>query len=216
MALIFSQRYSSAFAFGLLEAGFKRGDSIVMWIDRETNAESIIAQLGAMKTGVTLVNFSENSCKDALDHALKSSNAKGLIFSPNTEIDQSTKRADVLHELMPELNSMYFGEELVSNAYPHLNHIVQTGFSTIKGTNKFKDVAVYTSPAMSTYEMPENSPDDVCIVTQKEGKTVSSYTNQELVNSANSSSANPSEVTFASMCMRTPLGFSKLLSATLH
>lgn len=82
------KRYSSAFAYGLLEAGYKKGDSIVLWIDRESNAESIVSNLGAMKAGVQLVNFAESNSKDALDHALRSSNAKGLIFSPNTEVDQ--------------------------------------------------------------------------------------------------------------------------------
>jgi hypothetical protein len=76
-----------------------------------------------MKTGVTLVNFSESSSKDALHHALSSSNSKGLIFSPNTQIDEGAKRLDAVQELMPELSSMYLGQELHSRAYPHLKNI---------------------------------------------------------------------------------------------
>jgi hypothetical protein len=52
---------------------------------------------------------------------------------------------------MPELDHMYAGDELKLSKYPHLKHIVQTGFSKIHGTNMFKDVAVYTSPANSNY-----------------------------------------------------------------
>ena len=84
----------------------------------------MVAQLGSMKAGVQLVNFSEASSKDALDHALKSTNAKGLIFSPNTPIDGENNRITALQRLIPELSSMYFGEELNSCAYPHLDRVI--------------------------------------------------------------------------------------------
>jgi len=117
---------------------------------------------------------------------------------------------------MPELSTMYLGEELISNAYPHLSHVIQTGFANINGVNRFKDLPVYANPAMSSYTIPENSPDDVVLVTQKDGKDVSSYTNQDLVNSANSSKASVSPVVFMTHCMRTPLGVSTLLGSMMH
>ena len=40
--------------------------------------------MGAIKAGVSLVSFNEKENKDALDHALKSTDAKGLFFSPST------------------------------------------------------------------------------------------------------------------------------------
>lgn len=52
---------------------------------------------------------------------------------------------------MPELDAMHVGDELKLSKYPHLKHIVQTGFSKIRGVNMFKDVSVYANPAMSTY-----------------------------------------------------------------
>jgi hypothetical protein len=41
--------------------------------------------MGAFKAGVSVVTFAEKDNIDALDHALKSTKAKGLIISPDTE-----------------------------------------------------------------------------------------------------------------------------------
>lgn len=46
-------------AFGLVEAGFQRGDKIVMYIDQSQGAESLVLQMGAIKAGVSLVAFHE-------------------------------------------------------------------------------------------------------------------------------------------------------------
>ena len=43
--------------------------------------------MGAIKAGVTVVTFDEKENQDALDTALGSSNAKGLIFSPSTKME---------------------------------------------------------------------------------------------------------------------------------
>lgn len=56
---------------------------------------------------------------------------------------------------------MYAGDELNLAEYPHLQHLVQTGHSTIRGVNHWKDVAVYTGPASSNYSLPQNQPDDL-------------------------------------------------------
>ena len=51
---------------------------------------------------------------------------------------------------MPELATMYAGDEIALSKYPNLKHVVQTGHSAIRGVNKFRDLAVYANPAMST------------------------------------------------------------------
>lgn len=61
------KRYSSAFAFGLVEAGFVQGDKIVSFIDGESSAENLVLQMGAAKAGVTVVCFHEKDNQDALD-----------------------------------------------------------------------------------------------------------------------------------------------------
>ena len=77
-------RYSSAFAFGLLNAGYKNGDSIVLYVDQSSAAECFAAQLGASKVGVTVHTFAEKDDKEALADVLNTSRARGLIFSPAT------------------------------------------------------------------------------------------------------------------------------------
>jgi len=37
------QRYSSAFAFGLVESGFSKGDKLLIWIDQTNSAEILVS-----------------------------------------------------------------------------------------------------------------------------------------------------------------------------
>ena len=85
--ICFIQRYSSAFAFGLLEAGFTPGDKLVLYCDQTYSTESLVSQMGAIKAGVSVVSFDEKDSADALDHALGTSKAKGLIISLATEAE---------------------------------------------------------------------------------------------------------------------------------
>ena len=55
-----------------------------------------------------------------------------------------------LQKMMPELSTMYAGQELNLAKYPHLKHIVQTGHISMRGVNKFRDLPVYANPAMSS------------------------------------------------------------------
>ena len=89
-------RYSSAFAFGLVEGGYTPGDKLVIWLDQSNSAEILVAQMGAAKAGVTVVTFSEKDDKDALHQTLKDSGARGLYFSPNTVIDEDVTRQTYL------------------------------------------------------------------------------------------------------------------------
>lgn len=59
-------KYSSAFAFGLVEGGYKPGDKLVLWIDQSNSAEVLAAQMGAAKAGVSVVTFNEKDECDAL------------------------------------------------------------------------------------------------------------------------------------------------------
>lgn len=91
-------RYSSAFAYGLIESGYKSGDKLVLWMDQNNSAEVLVSTMGASKAGVTVVTFSEKDSVDALHQTLKDSKAKGLIFSPSTKVDENdVTRADLVH-----------------------------------------------------------------------------------------------------------------------
>jgi hypothetical protein len=61
---------------------------------------------------------------------------------------------------MPELHSLYPGDELQLKNYPNLRQIVQLGHTSIRGVIKFKDAMVYANPRTSTLEIPENSTSD--------------------------------------------------------
>ena len=109
--------------------------------------------MGAIKAGVTVVTFDEKDNQDALDHALGSTDAKGLIISPSTQMDGDTTRKTFLGNLIPELEKSYFGDELNLSQYPNLKTIVQTEHQTLRGVNKFRDIGVYTSPKMSVRQL---------------------------------------------------------------
>lgn len=81
-------RYSSAFAYGLVESGFKPGDKMMLWMDQNNSAEILVAQMGAAKSGVSVVTFSEKDSCDAFHQTLKDSGAKGLYFSPSTSTSE--------------------------------------------------------------------------------------------------------------------------------
>jgi hypothetical protein len=71
-------------------------------------------------------------------------------------VQDKKTRASLVHQLMPELQSMYFGDELNLKKYPHLKQIVQTGFKAIRGVNMYKDLTVYATPSMSSKQIPVN------------------------------------------------------------
>ena len=81
-------RYSSAFAYGLVESGYSVGDKLMLWVSQEDSAEVLAAQMGAAKAGVTCVVFSEKDDSDAFHMALKDSGARGLLFSPSTAVNE--------------------------------------------------------------------------------------------------------------------------------
>ena len=77
--------------------------------------------MGAAKAGVSLVTFSEKNDADSLHQTLRDSGARGMIFSPKTQVnDNGDNRATLLEKLMPELNKLYPGDSLKLKNYPAL------------------------------------------------------------------------------------------------
>jgi len=147
-------RYSSAFAFGLVESGYSNGDKILLWLDQSNSAEVLTAQMGAAKAGVTVVTFNEKNDIDALHQALRDSGARGIVFSPSTEADECCNRADYINKLMPELDKLYPGDAINVRSYPLLKQIIQTGHNNMRGVIKYKDALVYANPALSGFSLP--------------------------------------------------------------
>lgn len=185
-------------------------------MDRTRAAESLVAQLGAFKTGVEIVCFDENSSQDALHHALSSTGARGLLLTPSSACGEGHTRGSVLNELCPELKNTYLGEELNLHEYPHLSQIIQTETGFMPGVNRFKDVAVYATPSMSSYTIPENRPADVCMRVLKGGAEHVAYTSEQIVAHAHASTPSSGAITFMSTCIQRPYGLATVLGASHH
>ena len=84
-------RYSSAFAYGLVESGYTPGDKVLVWMDQTNSAEVLASIMGAAKAGVTVVTYNEKENIDALHQTLRDSGARGLVFSPKTEVDEKSQ-----------------------------------------------------------------------------------------------------------------------------
>lgn len=106
-------RYTSAFAYGLVESGFRTGDKLLLWVDQNNSAEILTATMGAAKAGVQIVTFAEKGEEGALQQALRDSGARGLVFSPSTQDNEDgPSRADTIKKFAPELSRLYPGDEL--------------------------------------------------------------------------------------------------------
>ena len=83
-------------------------------MDQENSAEVLVSIMGAAKAGVTVVTHSEKEDCDSLHHVLRDSGARGMLFSPNTIVNEESKatRFSFVQKLMPELHSMYPGDKL--------------------------------------------------------------------------------------------------------
>lgn len=170
------------------------------------------------------MTFDEKDNIDALQHTLSNSDARGLLFSPQTVISQDdghghqVTRNTFLHKLMPELHGLYPGDELALKNFPHLKQIVQLGHVSIRGVIKYKDAMVYANPSLSSFEIPENNADDLAFVSYKDGKRVSAFSNGELAQQAQrlwsenfAASASPNPV-FFSVNLETPLALSAFIA----
>jgi len=158
---------------------------------------------------------------------LRTTNAKGLFFSPSTHIGETQHtRKTFLQKLMPELDNMYAGDELKLSKYPSLRHIVQTGFTKMRGVNMFKDVAVYANPSLSNYSIPTNSANAVTHLYLKDGREVRSLTSSEFVSASedlwqsylqgSGEGENKDLPIFFSTDLEKPLGFATVLACSTH
>ena len=119
--------------------GLGVGDQVAFWTCKCDTAETLALQLACARAGLKarLVPTSND-----LASSLKE--AKALVLSPwITMKDSGEKRIDMVIQLIPETRTTHWGTSLNSAAFPGLKYIIQLGFSTIRGTVKAKNVAVY-------------------------------------------------------------------------
>lgn len=174
-------QHSNAFAYGLLELGYNKGDRILFWVDKNYTSEITVAQIGMAKIGVTLVPLQSSSGED-LKKALKESECRGVLFSANTK-DEGKRRSDILNQALPGLEDSYPGSSNSFSEYPKLKHLVHVGFHTIPGTIKYRQLLVYGSPSLQTNKIPADV--DAPLVYAKTGKGYKEYSLGEIEKFAN-------------------------------
>lgn len=172
------------------------------------------------------MTFAEKENIDALEHALTSTQAKGLFISPNSTVSETETRKNFLQTLMPELEKMYAGDDLKLAKFPHLQHIVQTGFTKMRGVNMFKDLAVYANPALSNYSIPQNSADDVTHRVFSDGKEIATLTSGDIVDASNKlwndiliksdGAEHRQHPVFMSVELESPLGLASFLACSVN
>lgn len=89
-----------------------------------------------------------------------------------------------MKKLLPELHSLYPGDELNLKKFPYLKQIVQVGHHTIRGVVKFKDAMVYANPKLIAVDLPVNEGSTVAYESHRGGKVVSTFTSSDLVSKA--------------------------------
>lgn len=67
---------------------------------------------------------------------------KGLLFSPNSKASSSSY-ASLVAQAVPESEGLSRGAPLKSSALPCLQHLIQTGFHSLPGTFKFRQMMLY-------------------------------------------------------------------------
>lgn len=145
--------HSDAFAYGLIELGYKPGDRLGLWLEKAHTSEIIASQLGAIKAGVVLTPLCVEKSND-LEVLIKESGIRGLIFSPNSKLEENTY-SNLLKQTIPELNDSFNnGSALKSSKFTKLEHLIHTGFYSIPGTLKYKQMLVYASKKFNTLALP--------------------------------------------------------------
>jgi hypothetical protein len=214
--------YTSAFAYGLVDQGYKPGDKLLLWLDQEHSAEIAVAQVGALKSGVTIVTVDERDEVHDVGTALEASGAQGLLLSPHTKADGKTQRANLLLELMPELVNAYPGQRVTFDNFPNLRNVIHTGHVTIRGTTKFKENMLYTRKAITNYRIPGAKASSAAMECYANGERVNSVSNQDLLNKARDIWKNHLDgedknlPVFLTLSLQYPLGFASFLASVMN
>ncbi|CAD8071412.1 unnamed protein product [Paramecium primaurelia] len=144
--------HSSAFAYGLIEQGWKQGDKLMLLLGRSNTSEAATTFAGAAKAGVITVPFRSNDPNE-IEKTISIVNPKGIVFSPNQLIGE-TKFIEILKNLVPETTQTQSGESLKSSKFTNLKWLIHTGFYSYPGTYKFRESLVYASRNFNRLSLP--------------------------------------------------------------
>lgn len=123
---------------------------------------------------------------------------------------------------MPELAHVRRGDELSLSQFPSLKHIVQTGFQSMNGVNKFTESIFYAIPGQTTnLSLAPNEPNAEAFIAYSHGQQVSSFTSNDLVNQSekiyNNHLVNAGgKPIFCTLDLSTPLGLACFLGSSTN
>jgi fatty-acyl-CoA synthase len=129
-----------AFAAGLLSLGLRPGDRVGIW--SPNNAQWVVTQFAAAKTGLVLVTINPAYRPPELEHALTAVGCRALVVAPRF---RDTDRLGMLRGLLPEMERQPPGQLHAARA-PALRVVVQIGEEKEPGTLRFGDVAARAAP----------------------------------------------------------------------
>lgn len=134
--------YSRAYSHGLSEIGFKAGNNMALWISPKDAAESLVMQLACFRLGVDI-----NSILNESDFNAVVEKANGIVFSPSEplESNRNEKRVDLVIDTFPAMRKALPGTPVET----HLTSIIHTGFFTIRGALKMKQIANFTAKPLA-------------------------------------------------------------------
>ena len=146
--------YTRAYAHGLSEIGFTAGNSMAMWIAPRDAAESLVMSLACFRLGIDI-----NSILNEGDFNAVVEKANGLVFSPSEplESNRNEKRVDLVIDAIPAMRDALPGTPVKS----HLTQIIHTGFFTIRGALKMKQVANFAEKPLAEVAGAKFSGQDV-------------------------------------------------------
>lgn len=148
-----------------------KGDKILTWLDESHITESLAAQFGCLKAGVTIVPIRSDNPNDFFE-ALSDPSVKAVVISPNGRVNGNLKKSEVLNQKFKEMQGCYAGENVQLKDYPHVQFMIHTGFYTIPGMFKYKDVLLYANKNFLNFDLNNIDEQDELY----EGQTLSDAT----------------------------------------
>jgi acyl-CoA synthetase (AMP-forming)/AMP-acid ligase II len=137
------KRQIDAFGNGLISGQFKPGHKIVIWA--KDGAESVVAQAGAIRAGLSVLCLPQDSSPADLAQALEG--ARALLISP-TMLPEKQVLKTVL-TVLPEIRTpqplrVYHAPQCVeSGRFPDLRYVFNTGFEREYHMVKFAQLLYY-------------------------------------------------------------------------
>lgn len=156
------KKYSNALASGLIESGFVLGDSIAIWLPKNS-PEALCTKFAAARIGVKVVEIDlAVDSPETLRNIFNETSAKGVVFDPEASDRYNYK---ILEQAMPELTTYEseYGGWFRSRKVPSMKLLIHTAMDLVQGAQSFKYMMSFdASPSVFPALPPPETPLSVC------------------------------------------------------